>query len=208
MYAHTKAALADQDGRLGPLQLLTAGAIAGHHELYDALILCHLLKIRRKFLIQDMYWFKLWFATVIQFGIDIWIFSHLQVSRPLHSSPLPMSSKHDCRWLPVLVRRLILEWSTALERSWRRKASGHCGREPEVHTWTCSLTSLLLYLNIRSQSSRGLLFSSCVQVFSPVWCDPGDLWAPTAMVLRRLWRTVSVKRDFTTWKQRLWSNIT
>uniref|UniRef100_A0A673J421 Calcium-binding mitochondrial carrier protein Aralar1-like n=1 Tax=Sinocyclocheilus rhinocerous TaxID=307959 RepID=A0A673J421_9TELE len=29
VYAHTKAGLADEDGRLGPLQLLTAGAIAG-----------------------------------------------------------------------------------------------------------------------------------------------------------------------------------
>ncbi|KAL0963835.1 hypothetical protein UPYG_G00314220 [Umbra pygmaea] len=29
VYAHTKAGLADQDGRIGPLQLLTAGAIAG-----------------------------------------------------------------------------------------------------------------------------------------------------------------------------------
>ncbi|XP_026150358.1 calcium-binding mitochondrial carrier protein Aralar1 isoform X1 [Mastacembelus armatus] len=29
VYAHTKAKLADEDGRLGPLQLLTAGAIAG-----------------------------------------------------------------------------------------------------------------------------------------------------------------------------------
>lgn len=33
VYAHTKAKLADEDGRLGPLQLLTAGAIAGNKHL-------------------------------------------------------------------------------------------------------------------------------------------------------------------------------
>lgn len=37
VYAHTKSWMTDEDGRLGPLQLLTAGAIAGHYELYDAL---------------------------------------------------------------------------------------------------------------------------------------------------------------------------
>lgn len=33
--------------------------------------------------------------------------------------------------------------------------------------------------------------SSYVPVLSSVWCDSGDVWAPTAVVLHWLWRTVS-----------------
>jgi len=33
VYAHTKEKMADEDGRLGALQLLTAGAIAGNKHL-------------------------------------------------------------------------------------------------------------------------------------------------------------------------------
>jgi len=34
VYAHTKAEFADEQGRLGALQLLTAGAIAGNPDVY------------------------------------------------------------------------------------------------------------------------------------------------------------------------------
>lgn len=36
VYAHTKAQLADEQGSVGPLQLLTAGAIAGKCKYPDA----------------------------------------------------------------------------------------------------------------------------------------------------------------------------
>lgn len=76
----------------------------------------------------------------------------LQVYRLLRSSPLLMSSKHDCRWLPVPVRRLTLEWSTASGRSYTRKVSELCGRELEVHTHTHIMTQMSLHIHTHSHS--------------------------------------------------------
>lgn len=141
--------------------------------------------------------FKLAFICLcINRCLDVFI---LQVSRLLRSSPLLMSSKHDCRWLPVPVRRLTLEWSTASGRSYTRKVSELCGRELEVHTHTHHDTDVITHPYSLTQSSLCVLRSSRVPFVSSVRCDPGDLRAPAAMVLRWLRRTVSadqVKHTF------------
>lgn len=38
VYAHSKEKIADEDGKLGPLQLLAAGAIAGNKHLQSSVV--------------------------------------------------------------------------------------------------------------------------------------------------------------------------
>ena len=71
------------------------------------------------------------------------------------------------------------------------KGAGGVCLYPAACRDTMHLRSWLHVKNIES-SSPSFFSSSYVPVFSSVWCDSGDLWALTAVVLRWLWRTVSI----------------
>lgn len=125
--------------------------------------------------------------------------------------PLLMSSKQDCKWLPVLDRPLTLVSLTASGRYSGKKGPQPSGKGLQVGavpTWS-GLTGLRVLLPFFivwlffshpgakcHTPSSPLLCSSSVSIFSPVWCHFGHLWTSSAVVLPWFWRPVSTVIQF------------
>lgn len=104
---------------------------------------------------------------------------------------LQMSSKQGCRWLPGQDRPPTVAWWTALPRFFERKVRRLCGKEQEVCK-RALITKGFPVVGFATEDLFSFLSSSCISIFSSVWCNSGDLWATAEMVLRGLRGSVSM----------------
>lgn len=106
-------------------------------------------------------------------------------------SPLQMWSKQGYRWQPEQARPPTAALWTVLPRSCGKKVQRLSGKEQEV----CKRALIAKWFLIEAfvtQELSSFLSSSCISIFSSVWCNSGDLWATAEMVLCGLWRSVSM----------------